>query len=108
MDFTEYMMAINATSLNTPEDKLNWMFDVFDKDGGGTISSDEIKDLLMLETCYLSDNDMYFIISWSGLFEMAGQKIEEEDLEVASKDIMTTIDEDGDGDVTKVQRFYFF
>ena len=58
MDFTEYMMAINATSLNTPEDKLNWMFDVFDKDGGGTISSDEIKDLLMLETCYLSDNDV--------------------------------------------------
>ena len=58
MDFTEYMMAINATSLNTPEDKLNWMFDVFDKDGGGTISSDEIKDLLMLETCYLSDNDI--------------------------------------------------
>ena len=39
---------------------------------------------------------------------MAGQEIEEEDLEVASKDIMTTIDEDGDGDVTKVQRFYFF
>ena len=52
MDFTEYMMAINATSLNSPEDKLNWMFDVFDKDGGGTISSDEIKDLIMLETCY--------------------------------------------------------
>ena len=58
MDFTEYMMAINATSLNTPEDKLNWMFDVFDKDGGGTISSDEIKDLLMLETCCSSDNNM--------------------------------------------------
>ena len=39
----------------------------------------------------------------SGLFEMAGQQIEEEDLEAASKDIMATIDEDGDGDVTKVQ-----
>lgn len=46
MDFTEYMLALNATSLDTPEDKLNWMFDVFDKDGGGTISSDEIKDLI--------------------------------------------------------------
>ena len=44
----------------------------------------------------------------SGLFEMAGQQIEEEDLEAASKDIMATIDEDGDGDVTKVQKFYFF
>ena len=36
---------------------------------------------------------------------MAGQQIEEEDLEDASKDIMATIDEDGDGDVTKVQHF---
>ena len=36
---------------------------------------------------------------------MAGQQIEEEDLEDASKDIMATIDEDGDGDVTKVQNF---
>ena len=45
------------------------------------------------------------INSSSGLFEMAGQQIEEEDLEDASKDIMATIDEDGDGDVTKVQNF---
>ena len=29
-----------------PKDKLNWMFDVFDRDGGGTISCDEIKELL--------------------------------------------------------------
>lgn len=100
MDFTEYMMAINATSLNSPEDKLNWMFDVFDKDGGGTISSDEIKDLIMLETFY--SNEM-LIDSCSGLFGMAGQEIEDEDLNTVSKDIMSTIDEDGDGDVTKVR-----
>ena len=106
MDFTEYMMAINATSLNSPEDKLNWMFDVFDKDGGGTISSDEIKDLIMLEICdsneILIDSD-----SCSGLFEMAGQEIEDEDLNTVSKDIMSTIDEDGDGDVTKVRKIWF-
>ena len=46
MDFTEYMLAINATNLDSPEDKLMWMFDVFDKDGGGTISVDEIKELI--------------------------------------------------------------
>ena len=56
MDFTEYMLAINATNLNTAEDKLMWMFDVFDKDGGGTISVDEIKELLK----YLGLN--YFLI----------------------------------------------
>ena len=33
---------------------------------------------------------------------MAGHTVEDEDLEEASKDIMNTIDEDGDGDVTKV------
>ena len=105
MDFTEYMMAINATSLNPPEDKLNWMFDVFDKDGGGTISSDEIKDLIMSENvnCSNCNNSTFF----SGLFEMAGQEVEEEDLDAVSKDIMSTIDEDGDGDVTKVKNFRF-
>ena len=36
---------------------------------------------------------------------MAGQEVEDEDLDAVSKDIMTTIDEDGDGDVTKVNNF---
>ena len=83
MDFSEYMLAINATSLDSPEDKLKWMFDVFDKDGGGTISVDEIESLLQ------------------GLFEMSGQKFEDEELEEASKYIMDAIDTDGDGEVTK-------
>ena len=69
MDFAEYMLAINATNLNTPQacfvklcsiltlspitictqEKLNWMFDVFDQDGGGSISVNEIQDLLRLK-----------------------------------------------------------
>ena len=61
MDFTEYMLAINATNLNTAEDKLIWMFDVFDKDGGGTISVDEIKELLKYE-------DIFGIVSVKSLF----------------------------------------
>ena len=28
MDFAEYMLAINATSLESLEEKLKWMFDV--------------------------------------------------------------------------------
>ena len=83
MDFAEYMLAINATSLDSPEDKLKWMFDVFDKDGGGTISPQEIHAMLQ------------------GLFEMSGQEFDEEDLEVASKDVMDAIDADGDGEVTR-------
>ena len=83
MDFTEYMLAINATNLDSPEDKLKWMFSVFDKDGGGTISRDEIEGLLR------------------GLFEMSGQEFEEKELQDASKDIMEAIDSDGDGEVTR-------
>ena len=59
MDFEEYMLAINATNLNSPEDKLIWMFDVFDKDGGGTISCDEIKDLIRL----IVDNTLTAFVS---------------------------------------------
>ena len=85
MDFTEYMLAINSTSLNSPEDKLKWMFDVFDKDGGGTISSEEIDVVLQ------------------GLFEMSGKDFEDNDLDQVTRDIMDAIDADGDGEVTKAE-----
>ena len=83
MDFTEYMLAINSTGLNSPEDKLEWMFDVFDKDGGGTISAEEIDVVLQ------------------GLFEMSGKDFEDNELDQVTRDIMDAIDADGDGDVTK-------
>ena len=31
MDFYEYMLASNATSLRKPAEKLSWIFDVFDR-----------------------------------------------------------------------------
>ena len=85
MDFTEYMLAINSTSLNSPEDKLKWMFDVFDRDGGGSISADEIGAILQ------------------GVFEMSGQVFEDTDLEQVTRDIMEAIYADGDGEVTKAE-----
>ena len=64
MDFQEYMLAINATTLSSPEDKLTWVFNVFDGDGGGTIDAAEINTMMV------------------GLFEMAGAKVNEEQLAV--------------------------
>ena len=64
MDFQEYMLAINATTLSSPEDKLTWVFNVFDGDGGGTIDATEINTMMV------------------GLFEMAGAKVNEEQLAV--------------------------
>lgn len=43
----------------------------------------------------------HMMLNPSGLCKMNGLELSEEELEEASKDIMTTIDEDGDGDVTK-------
>ena len=37
------LQANNVTNLDTPEDKLNWIFTAFDTDGGGTIDVEEIR-----------------------------------------------------------------
>ena len=43
--------------LGTPEEKLKWIFNVFDKDGGGSIDAKEIQWMV------------------SGLFAMAGVRL---------------------------------
>ena len=44
---TPLLQANNVTDLNTPEDKLNWIFTAFDQDGGGSIDVDEIRDIVV-------------------------------------------------------------
>ena len=83
IDFTEYIMALKATSLELPDQKLMWIFDVFDKDGSGTISEDEI-DILV-----------------QGIFDMSKHEYEDKDVKEACKEIMDTIDSNGDGEITK-------
>ena len=43
MDFAEYMQATHALTLNNIEDKLEWIFCLFDSDGGGAIDMNEIE-----------------------------------------------------------------
>ena len=33
LDFVEYMMAVQSTQLKSPEEKLNWIFKMYDKVG---------------------------------------------------------------------------
>ena len=33
LDFVEYMMAVQSTQLRSPEEKLNWIFKMYDKVG---------------------------------------------------------------------------
>ena len=65
------MNSINTANLSSPEDKLNWVFNVFDGDGGGTIDSNEINTMMV------------------GLFEMSGAEVDE-----ASTHRMKTRDKD--------------
>ena len=43
MDFAEYVQATHALTLNSVDDKLEWIFCLFDSDGGGTVDMDEIE-----------------------------------------------------------------
>ena len=47
MTFSEYMQAKQAIKLNTMEEKLGWIFSVFDSDGGGNIDIGEIDDIVV-------------------------------------------------------------
>ena len=38
----EFLLAINITSSGTPEEKLKWVFKLYDVDGNGTISQNEM------------------------------------------------------------------
>merc|ERR1712106_52702 len=78
-----FMMASNATTLKSLEDKLNWIFNVYDKDGGGTIDPQELRDIV------------------NGLFSMAGIDVPDEILDIRSKEMSAIIDVDGDGEITK-------
>ena len=83
MDFSEFVIAEAAVTLASPREKLNWIFSVFDKDGGGVIDHREMRDVVL------------------GLFTMAGIRIHEEILVERLKEMLEAIDIDGDGEIEK-------
>jgi Ca2+-binding EF-hand superfamily protein len=101
IDFSEFVMACNATSLKyvsiylhiylfshlslcrSRNDKLSWIFDVFDKDAGGTIDPKEMIGVV------------------AGLYTMMGIEVPDEIVEERSKEILEICDNDGDGEITK-------
>lgn len=42
INFTEFLMFLNHECTSNPEERLNWMFDLFDIDGNGTIERPEM------------------------------------------------------------------
>ena len=51
------LQANSVKNLDTPEDKLGWMFDAFDADCGGTVDADEITSIVT--ACTVNTPSLY-------------------------------------------------
>merc|ERR1711936_1008196 len=83
LSFYEFFQANSVGRMETPEDKLNWIFTAFDTDGGGTIDVDEIRDIVI------------------GLFRLAGIEEDDDLVTACVGDVRDAVDEEGDGDISK-------
>ena len=83
LNFYEFMMVKYTSNLQSPEEKLNWIFTAFDQDGGGSIDGDEIRGIVV------------------GLFKMSDKIENEEEIIACIKEIQEAIDADGDGNISK-------
>jgi len=83
LNFSEYLQVKSVKTIETPEEKLNWIFTAYDEDGGGSIDEAEIKEIVL------------------GCFRMAGIDEDDELLPSCVEDVRESIDVDGDGDISK-------
>ena len=87
LNFLEYMMVKNAPNLKNPEEKLKWIFNAFDQDGGGSIDVDEL----------------YGIVE--ALFKMTGKEMDDDEvsdeIDTCVDEIIETVDADGDEVITE-------
>merc|ERR1712045_57474 len=72
--FYEFVMVKTAPKMEEPEEKLRWIFQSFDKDGGGQIDDDE----------------MYGVVVT--LFKMMNKEVEDEELDDIVDDILEKVD----------------
>merc|ERR1719378_694799 len=82
MDFEEFMLASNCTKMSSPEEKLEWLFRVFDEDGGGSIDRDELIKLVI------------------ALNKMEGDAEDREVVLASVLEVLEVVDADGDGEIT--------
>merc|ERR1712062_367193 len=83
LNFFEWFQASNVKNMTSVEEKLHWIFTAFDADGGGSIDSDEIME----------------IVKW--MFRFAGIEEDPDLLASCVIDVRATIDQDEDGDISK-------
>jgi len=79
MNFCDYMTAVQSTKLETPEDKLRWIFRMYDKNYSNSIETDELSNMFRT------------------LFDMIGMSVGCTQMEMIVTDVMQTLDDDGNG-----------
>uniref|UniRef100_A0A8C1VZB3 Recoverin-like n=1 Tax=Cyprinus carpio TaxID=7962 RepID=A0A8C1VZB3_CYPCA len=55
LDFKEYIVALHLTSSGKTLRKLEWAFALYDVDGNGTISKNEVRDCVVFDMSVISD-----------------------------------------------------
>lgn len=86
IEFREFLLAIDVSSGNSPKKKLEWAFKVYDVNGNGEISRDEMEEVV------------------GALFKMQfSQNVDDLKAKVAEKSaqIFAAMDSDKDGTITQ-------
>ena len=78
-----WLQALQALQLKTTEEKLSWIFSVFDSDSGGTIEISEIEEIV------------------SNIFDFADIKPDRRMIQACVMDVKRSVDRDNDGTITK-------
>ena len=81
--------------------RLSWIFNVFDEDGGGSIDVEEVHKLVLsllqlTEAGDMGEESVQACIQVRNIIVVRGEKIE-----MCSQAIIQTMDEDGDGTISK-------
>ena len=91
IDFREFICGLSITCHGSKEDKLRWAFNMYDIDNSGTITEDELTEIIRSIYKMMGDED----------YEEQKKSLDDEDTpEKLAERLFLQMDEDGDGEVT--------